>query len=48
MTVISEIPAITSQEDERRQEKKLWISWATTGVVFATIVVGSAISYLRG
>ena len=48
MTVISEIPAITSQEDERRQEKKLWISWATTGVVFATILVGSAISYLRG
>ena len=48
VTVISEIPAITSQEDERRQAKKLWISWATTGVVFATILVGSAISYLRG
>ena len=48
VTVISEIPAITSQEDERRQAKKLWISWATTGVVFATILAGSAISYLRG
>jgi succinoglycan biosynthesis transport protein ExoP len=48
VTVISEIPAITSQADERRQAKKLWISWATTGVVFATILVGSAISYLRG
>ena len=48
VTVISEIPPITSPEAERRQEKKLWVSWAATGLVFATILVGSAISYFRG
>ncbi|HXM23703.1 MAG TPA: hypothetical protein VN948_20770 [Terriglobales bacterium] len=48
VTVISEIPAITSPEEERRQEKKLWIGWAATGLVFATILAGSAISYYRG
>ncbi len=48
VTVISEIPEITTLEEDRRQAKKIWISWATTGLVFATILVGSAISYFRG
>jgi succinoglycan biosynthesis transport protein ExoP len=48
VSVISEIPAITLPDDEKRREKKLWLSWATTGIVFATIVAGSAISYFRG
>jgi polysaccharide biosynthesis transport protein len=48
VTVISEIPAIISPEDERRQQKKLWISWATTVLVFTTMLAGSAISYFRG
>jgi len=48
VTVISEIPAITTLEEDRKQEKRIWISWAATGIVFATILVGSAISYLRG
>jgi polysaccharide chain length determinant protein (PEP-CTERM system associated) len=47
VTVISEIPAITSPQEETKRQKKLWISWATTGVVFATILAGSAISYFR-
>jgi polysaccharide chain length determinant protein (PEP-CTERM system associated) len=48
VTVISEIPAITTLEEDRKQGKRIWISWAATGLVFATILVGSAISYLRG
>ena len=48
VNVISEIPAITSPEEERKQERKLWVSWVAAGVVFATVLVGSAISFFRG
>jgi succinoglycan biosynthesis transport protein ExoP len=48
VTVISEIPAITSPEEERKQERKLWMGWVASAMVFATILAGSAISYLRG
>jgi succinoglycan biosynthesis transport protein ExoP len=48
VTVISEIPPITSPQEERKQERTLWLGWATAGIVFATILAGSAISYLRG
>lgn len=48
VTVISEIPPITSPEEERKQERKLWVSWAAAGLVFATILAGSAISFFRG
>jgi len=46
--VISEIPAITSPEEKRKQERKLWVSWIAAGLVFATVLAGSAISYFRG
>jgi polysaccharide biosynthesis transport protein len=48
VTVLSEIPAITSPEEERKQEQRLWLSWAAAGLVFAAILAGSAISYFRG
>jgi succinoglycan biosynthesis transport protein ExoP len=48
VNVISEIPPITSPEEERKQERKLLVGWAAAGIVFATILAGSAISYLRG
>jgi polysaccharide chain length determinant protein (PEP-CTERM system associated) len=48
VTVISEIPAITTPGEKKRQVRKLWVSWATAALVFATILVGSAISYFRG
>ena len=48
VNVISEIPAITSPEEERKQKRKLWVSWVAAGVVFATVLVGSAISFFRG
>jgi len=46
--VISEIPAIARPEDEQRERRQLWLGWAVGAVVSATILVGSALSYLRG
>ena len=48
ITVISEIPALTVPSDERSERKRLWLGWATAAFVSGTILVGSAISYLRG
>ncbi|HME34264.1 MAG TPA: XrtA system polysaccharide chain length determinant [Candidatus Sulfotelmatobacter sp.] len=48
VAVISEIPAIARPEDERRARRQLWLGWAVAVVVSGTILVGSAISYLRG
>ena len=46
--VISEIPALTVASDERRERRRLWLGWATAAVVSVTILLGSALSYLRG
>jgi polysaccharide biosynthesis transport protein len=46
--VIAEIPAMVSPADEQRSTRRLWLGWATAAMVFATILAGSAISYLRG
>jgi len=46
--VISEIPAISVEADERREHKRLWVGWATAAFVSVTILLGSAISLLRG
>ena len=48
VSVMSEIPAITTPADERCEQKRLWLGWATAAVVAATILAGSALSYLRG
>ena len=47
-TILAEIPAIVNVSDERRMRKQLWLGWVTGAFVFATILVGSAFSYLRG
>ena len=48
VAVISEIPAIAAATDERRERRRLVIGWGTAAFVSGTILVGSAISYLRG
>ena len=48
VNVISEIPPIASPSEERKQVRKLWMGWVTAGIVFATVLAGSAISFLRG
>jgi hypothetical protein len=46
--VIGEIPAIVNASDAENAHRKVWLGWATAAFVFATILVGSAFSYLRG
>lgn len=46
--VIGEIPPIETVSDVRIAKQKVWLGWATAGFVFATILVGTAFSYLRG
>jgi len=46
--VIGEIPAIVNLADQQIARRKVWLGWATAAVVLATIVAGSAFSYLRG
>jgi uncharacterized protein involved in exopolysaccharide biosynthesis len=47
MAVISEIPEIMSLSDERSSKKKLMFGWTLTALVVATILAGSAFSYLH-
>ena len=46
--VIGEIPSIENVSDAQDAQRKILIGWATAAFVFATILVGSAFSYLRG
>lgn len=46
--VIGEIPVIVNQTDARIAKRRIWLAWATAALVLATILAGSAFSYLRG
>jgi len=46
--VIAEIPAISNDSDQRQARRRVWIGWATAALVFGSILIGSAFSYLRG
>ncbi len=46
--VIAEIPPILVAADEERNRRRLWLGWVTAGVVSATILLGSAVSFFRG
>ena len=46
--VIAEIPAIVNASDERQARRQLWIGWATATLVFGSILIGTALSYVRG
>ena len=48
VAVISEIPALGSLADEQMARRRSWLGWATAAVVSVTILLGSALSYLRG
>ncbi len=48
IAVMSEIPTLTVGSDEQRERRRLWLGWATAAVVSGTILLGSALSYLRG
>jgi polysaccharide chain length determinant protein (PEP-CTERM system associated) len=46
--VLCEIPVIATASDERNSKARARLGWATTVLIFACILAGSAISYLRG
>jgi len=48
LTVISEIPAVTTADEEVRRIKSNRLAWAAASLVFASILAGSALSYFRG
>jgi hypothetical protein len=47
-TILAEIPVIVNDADQRREQRRVWLGWATAAFVFAVILAGSAFSYLRG
>ncbi len=46
--VISEIPEILTPSDEQTSKKRMLLGWAMTVFALATILAGSAFSYLHG
>jgi polysaccharide biosynthesis transport protein len=46
--VMSEIPAMDSPADQEKEQRRVWLGWATAAIVSFTIVLGSAISFLHG
>jgi succinoglycan biosynthesis transport protein ExoP len=47
IAILSEIPEIISPADERSSKKRMVLGWAMAAFVVATILVGSAFSYLH-
>jgi succinoglycan biosynthesis transport protein ExoP len=47
MAILSEIPEVVSPADERSSKKKMVLGWAMAALVVATILAGSAFSYLH-
>jgi succinoglycan biosynthesis transport protein ExoP len=46
-TVISEVPEILTVADEQKARRRLFFGWAMAILIFATILAGSAFSYLH-
>jgi protein tyrosine kinase modulator len=47
VAVISEVPEIVTPDDVRHNRRRQVMGWATAAVVLVTILVGTAVSYLR-
>lgn len=47
VAVISEIPEIESEADERKARKKVYLGWATAATVVVAILAGAAVSVLH-
>jgi succinoglycan biosynthesis transport protein ExoP len=48
VAVFAEVPVILNLEEEQAEKKSTTVAWATTGLVFTSILGGFALSYLRG
>jgi succinoglycan biosynthesis transport protein ExoP len=48
VAIISEIPSISIVSDLQAERRQLWLGWATAAIICIMILLGSAVSYLRG
>jgi hypothetical protein len=48
VSVISEIPIIADPSNQTTGQKRPWLGLVTAALVFAAILAGSALSYLKG
>ena len=48
VSVIAEIPAVSTVDEEARERRLNRLSWVVATVVFAFILLGTALSYLKG
>jgi succinoglycan biosynthesis transport protein ExoP len=48
VAIISEIPSISIVSDQQAERRQLWVGWATAAIISIMILLGSAVSYLRG
>jgi polysaccharide chain length determinant protein (PEP-CTERM system associated) len=48
VSMLSELPVISGPTDERDQKRRDLIGWATTAGIIGIILLGSAVSYLKG
>lgn len=48
VTVLSELPVIHTTSDDRYEQRRAWLGWATTALVLVAILAGSAVSYFKG
>jgi hypothetical protein len=48
VNVLSEIPSVATDEEQRKDTRSAWLGWIAATIVFASILAGTAFSYLRG
>jgi polysaccharide chain length determinant protein (PEP-CTERM system associated) len=48
VNVLSEIPSVATIEEEQKAQRSAWLAWIAATIVFASILAGTAFSYLRG
>jgi polysaccharide chain length determinant protein (PEP-CTERM system associated) len=48
VAVLAEVPVIANPVEQEAEKKSITMAWATTGLVFTSILGGFALSYLRG
>jgi polysaccharide chain length determinant protein (PEP-CTERM system associated) len=48
VAVLAEVPVVVNPEEEEAERKSITVAWATTGLVFTSILGGFAVCYLRG
>jgi hypothetical protein len=46
--LLSKIPDISTEAEQKAEQRKAWLLWATASLIVIFILAGSALSYFRG